>query len=53
MHKGKSHSRFQQHRECVRRDVLEHSAVDFFNVLTGPQLLELTERHLPAHRERL
>jgi hypothetical protein len=33
--------------------VCEHSAVDFFNVLTGPLLLELTEAHLPAHRERL
>jgi hypothetical protein len=27
--------------------------VDFFNMLTGPQLLELTESHLPEHRERL
>jgi hypothetical protein len=27
--------------------------MDFFNVLTGPQLLELTEAHLPEHRERL
>jgi hypothetical protein len=27
--------------------------MDFFNMLTGPQLLELTEAHLPAHRERL
>jgi rhodanese-related sulfurtransferase len=27
--------------------------VDFFNVLTGPSLLELTEAHLPEHRERL
>ncbi len=28
--------------------------MDFFNVLTGPELLELTEAHLPeAHRERL
>jgi len=27
--------------------------VDFFNVLTGPELLELTEAHLPEHRERL
>jgi hypothetical protein len=53
VHKGKSHSRFQQHRECIRREVLEHSAVDFFNVLTGPALLELTEGYLPAHRERL
>jgi hypothetical protein len=33
--------------------VCAHSTVDFFNVLTGPLLLELTEAHLPAHRERL
>ncbi len=30
-----------------------HGAVDFFNTLTGPQLLELTESQLPEHRERL
>lgn len=28
-------------------------AVDFFNVLTSPELLEQTEAHLPEHRERL
>jgi hypothetical protein len=27
--------------------------VDFFNLLTGPELLEVTESHLPEHRERL
>ena len=27
--------------------------MDFFNVLTGPELLEITEAHLPEHRERL
>jgi hypothetical protein len=27
--------------------------VEFFNMLTGPELLELTEAHLPEHRERL
>lgn len=27
--------------------------MEFFNVLTGPELLEVTEAHLPAHRERL
>jgi hypothetical protein len=27
--------------------------VEFFNVLTGPELLELTEAHLPEHRARL
>jgi len=27
--------------------------MDFFNVLTGPELLEITEAHLGEHRERL
>ena len=27
--------------------------MDFFNLLTGPELLEMTEEHLPEHRERL
>ena len=27
--------------------------MDFFNVLTGPELLEITEAHLPEQRERL
>jgi hypothetical protein len=53
VHKNRIQSRFQQLQERVGRGVCEHSAVDFFNVLTGPQLLELTEAHLPAHRERL
>ena len=29
------------------------AALEFFNVLTGPELLEVTEAHLPDHRERL
>ena len=27
--------------------------MDFFNALTGAELLEVTEAHLPEHRERL
>jgi len=27
--------------------------MEFFNVLTGPELFELTEAALPEHRERL
>jgi hypothetical protein len=33
--------------------VRERGAVDYFNVLTGPLLLDLTQAYLPAHRERL
>lgn len=40
----------QQRRIKAQADRL--CAVDFFNVLTGPQLLEKTEALLPEHRER-
>jgi hypothetical protein len=43
----------QQHRKRIGRRARELEAVDFFNMLTGPELLETTERHLPEHRERL
>lgn len=43
----------QQHRGRIRRQVQQVGAVDFFNMLTGPQLLEMTEAYLPEHRERL
>jgi hypothetical protein len=53
MHKRISPLKFQQHRNCVAQNLHKHNAVDFFNLLTGPQLFELTEAHLPEHRERL
>jgi len=53
MNKRNTHSGFQQHRESIRQGVHRQRTVDFFNVLTGPLLLELTEAHLPEHRERL
>lgn len=43
----------QQKRKPIRRRVREIDAVDFFNLLTGPELLETTESYLPEHRERL
>ena len=45
------HSR--QHRSRISRQIRRAGAVDFFNLLTGPELLEMTETHLPEHRERL
>src|SRR5688572_1723950 len=41
------------HRRRVRGRVEASSAMEFFNVLTSPEMLELTEGHLPEHRERL
>jgi hypothetical protein len=53
MRKSKAHPALRQHQARVGRCVKESRAVDFFNVLTGPELFELTEAHLPEHRERL
>ena len=45
--------RSEQHQCRIGRQIRQAGAVDFFNLLTGPQLLEMTEEHLPEHRERL
>ena len=41
----------QQHR--VRKQVRDNDAYSFFNLLTGPDLLNDVEALLPEHRERL
>ena len=43
----------QQQRRRIGQQARSSEAVDFFNVLTGPELLEKTEALLPEHRERL
>jgi IS4 transposase len=43
----------KQHRRQIGRRTRGVEVVDFFNLLTGPELLEVTESHLPEHRERL
>jgi len=45
--------RSEQHQSRIGRQIRQAGAVDFFNLLTGPELLEMTEAHLPVHRERL
>lgn len=45
--------RRQQHQDRVRTGARSREATDFFNILTGPELLQITEAHLPEHRERL
>ena len=42
-----------QRRVAIVRRAKATQAVEFFNVLTSPQLLETTESVLPEHRERL
>jgi len=44
--------RSEQHQNRIEGEVHRLQAADFFNVLTGPQLLEKTEALLPEHRER-
>ena len=39
--------------QSVERHARSDRAIDFFNLLTGPQQLGVTEAHLPEHRERL
>lgn len=53
MNNRKAEFESQQHRKRIGRRARRTDAVEFFNVLTGPELLELTEAHLPEHRERL
>jgi hypothetical protein len=36
----------------IQQRIAQSTAVDFFNLLTGPELLECLEAHLPEHRER-
>lgn len=44
--------RAQQQRR-IRAEVRDSDAYAFFNLLTGPELLDKVESLLPAHRERL
>lgn len=53
MRDRRSESHFKQHRLHVTGRTRSSRAVDFFNVLTSPDLLSLTDAQLPEHRERL
>jgi hypothetical protein len=43
----------QQQRIRIRRHATGAAPVQFFNALTSPELIDVTEAHLPEHRERL
>lgn len=45
--------RLHQHRQHVVNRAKRSSSVEFFNVLTGAELLEMTDALSPEHRERL
>jgi len=46
-------SRLHQHRKRIERRAGSTEAVQFFNMLTSPALLEATDGLMPEHRERL
>ena len=48
-------ARFRSHQQQrhLQNHARELQAVDFFNLLTSPSLLDQLEAHLPEHRERL
>jgi len=51
MHPSQRPASRQQH--LVRRHVVDTDAYAFFNLRTGPRLLDDVEALLPDHRERL
>lgn len=48
-----SHPIVARQRQLVQRHAADTDSYAFFNLLTGPQLLDGIEALLPAHRERL
>ncbi len=48
-----SHRSVSAQQKCVQRHVEETDSYAFFNLLTGPRMLEGVKEQLPAHRERL
>ena len=51
MHAHRGSRRYQQQR--IRQQARTIQSCDFFNLLTGPELLDLLDQQLPPHRERL
>jgi hypothetical protein len=49
----RAQSQLHQRRSRIGRRAKSTEAVEFFNLLTSPQLLQTTEALLPEHRERL
>jgi Transposase DDE domain len=50
---ARTRGRIEQQQRQIKRRVHAADAVEFFNILTAPELLQITEAHLPEYRERL
>jgi len=53
MHRKSAHAVAQRRSKAIQQRVRSGHAMEFFNVLTGTEMLQVTEAHLPEHRERL
>jgi len=53
MHRESAHAVAQRRSKSIQQRVRSGHAMEFFNVLTGSEMLQITEAHLPEHRERL
>ena len=49
----KAQATLHQRRSSIKSRASSTRAVEFFNLLTSPELLQTTEALLPEHRERL
>ena len=49
----KAQAALHQRRSSIKSRASSTQAVEFFNLLTSPELLQTTEALLPEHRERL
>jgi hypothetical protein len=51
---ARTRARVEQHQRQIKQHIQAKSdPVEFFNILTSPELLQITEAHSPEHRERL
>lgn len=45
--------RVKNQQKYIANHVHNSDCSDFFNLLTGPELLDVIEAHVPVHRKRL
>ena len=50
---NRNHPRRSHQQKRIRNHVENGDSYEFFNLLTGPEMLEQVESLLPEHRERL
>ena len=46
-------NRTKNHQKCITDIINKSDCYGFFNLLTGPKLLDIVEEQLPDYRERI